>query len=61
MKKTYLQPKMVVHTVCTTNIIALSGNFQQGKTIDVGIKDEEIDGGDAWVKPFVETEEFWDD
>ena len=52
---------MVVHTVCTTNIIALSGNFQQGKTIDVGIKDEEIDGGDAWVKPFVETEEFWDD
>ena len=43
MKKTYLQPKMVVHTVCTTNIIALSGNFQQGKTIDVDIKDEEIE------------------
>jgi hypothetical protein len=61
MKKTYLQPKMVVHTVCTTNIIALSGNFKEGKTINVGVNDGEIDGDEAWVKPFAGTEEFWDD
>ena len=53
MKKTYLQPKMVVHELCTTTIIAFSGNFKEGETGHIGVSDDELQGdaltkGDNW-------------
>lgn len=60
MKKTYLQPRMVVHRVCPTTMLALSGNFKEGSTSHEGVYDDPIDGGDAWVKPFDDDGSFWE-
>ena len=61
MKKTYLQPRMVVHRVCTTSsLLALSGNFKEGDTDKEIVFDDELDGGEAWVKPFDDGGNFWE-
>lgn len=54
MKKTYLQPRMVVHRVCTSSpLLGLSGNFKEGDTGHIGVSDDELEGdaltkGDDW-------------
>lgn len=58
MKKTYLQPKMVVHEACTTTIIAVSGNFREGETGHIGVSNDELEG-DALIKGD-DWEDIWD-
>lgn len=48
MKKTYLQPKMVVHSLCTTSsLLTVSGNFSEGETMTVGVNSNVEVGGSA--------------
>ena len=59
MKKTYLQPGMVVHRVCTSSpLLGLSGNFKEGETGHVGVSDDDLQG-DALVKQN-DWEDIWD-
>ena len=59
MKKTYLQPEVEVHELCTTTIIALSGNFKEGETGHIGVSDDELQG-DALVKGD-DWDNIWDE
>jgi len=50
MKKTYLQPQVLLFTVRMASHIALSGNFTEGETITDPVSNETIDGGNAWSR-----------
>lgn len=63
MKKTYLHPRTVVHSLCTASILALSGNLKEGETTDVEVHDDVvIDGTNAWAKGnTINWEDDWSD
>ena len=63
MKKTYLHPRTVVHSLCTASILALSGNLKEGEINNADVYvNEEIDGGNAWAKGnTINWEDDWSD
>ncbi len=58
MKKVYITPETIVLHVSTASMIAVSGLFSEGETLDEYINaGKTIDGNNAWTRHST----IWDD